>query len=232
MRVILTSVMLLGASSTFAAPTIQILSPTVTSGWVVAPVNRTYSDAVTFNVQANDSSGSLNVGIMDRYTCNAFSMVGLGFPKLPTGVIQQNGSIASVTMKGGQTTVQFSIEIARTAASPVLSLCAVNSATGEQSTLPVSLSDGNPAKKVSIAKATYSPTTGNLIVQGSIIPNGRNKLLGSEVVILDENNNQLGVTQITGKRFSASLFISANPGQIIARVVTTNSPSQALTIVH
>lgn len=238
-----------GSGKAISAPTLQLITPTPTDGWLVTSPQGNYSESLELAIQATDTDVSATTfwaGVMYEGTCQSLKRdpADVRFQAAvtyPAGIIRADGVLEytpippnTVPNPSSSFVVRAKLPIAveRTASGPLLTLCAYNSTSNSLSTIPVRVSYGQPAKSVLIQRATYSSSRESLAVQGRVVPNGRNILTGTSVIILDVNGNNLGSGSVVGKGFNVILDAKGNPGRIMAKVVNSVSVKKSVVTVR
>lgn len=236
---IIASLFLLVSTVAMSTPTLQLKTPTPTDGWLIASPQGPYSQSLELALEATDADGGASAstfwaGVMNDGACQSLQFD----VTYPNGLVRGNGvkdykaippnSVLNPT-PSYLVKAAFPISVRKTASSPLLTLCAYNASTRGLTKLPFKVSYGQPAKSVLIQKATYSSEIESLQIQGRVVPNGRNILTGTSVLIQDVNGNLLGSGLVIGKAFKVVLSAKANPGQIMAKVVNTVSLKKPVT---
>jgi len=230
------SFLILVSTTAMSGPTVRLTSPApADDNWLIASPQGANSQSLDLAFEGTDTDGGANdsnfwVGVWNNGACqksNPYNIL-----SFPSG-IEKGMGVSDYNVFPPNTNYNLTpyyvvrtklpITISKAASSTSLSLCAYNATTKAGSIITYKVSYGEPVKSVLIEKATYSRGTGTLQIKGRVVPNGRNNVGGSSVILKDINGNTLAIGPVIVKYFNFSLNTSSNPGRVMAQVVNTVS---------
>lgn len=229
--------LMMASSAVQSATSLQLTFPQPTDGWLVAPAARPYSSPLEIAFQASESESSTALffaGVMAENQCRSLApSVPPVAVELPAGLIRGNGvsrydvyrpNTPPNPSNGRLIKVVLPVAVKKGVKTPLLELCAYDAATNSTQRLPLKLSNGEPVKTVSVQQAEFSSARQTLSIRGAANPMGKNELLGSAVIVLNEAGQELGKGRVAAQnKFSLTLPLSENPGPVRVKVVNTVS---------